>query len=155
MRVTDVITAGGILVQQSYQTFDAAVRDLVATMVQQGQVPASLEIQAVKAICDREQLASTVIVEIGVSVPHARMEGIQGVVGALATSPTAVYYAMASVPIRIMALVLSAPDRAAEHLNVLGSLSLLLQSEDLRHLLEEAKTAGEAFSILQTRGGAP
>jgi mannitol/fructose-specific phosphotransferase system IIA component (Ntr-type) len=149
MRVTDVITAGGILVQQSCQTFEGAVRDLVATMVQQGQVPRALEVPAVKAICDREQMASTVIVEIGVSVPHARMEGIQGVVCALATSPTAVYYAMTSVPITIMALVLSAPDRAGAHLNVLGSLSLLLQSESLRHGLQEAKTAGQAFSILQ------
>jgi mannitol/fructose-specific phosphotransferase system IIA component (Ntr-type) len=82
------------------------------------------------------------------------MEGIQGVVGALATSPTAVYYAMASVPITIMALVLSAPDRATEHLNVLSSLSILLQSENLRHGLQEAKDAGQAFSILQPRGGA-
>lgn len=154
MRVTDVITAGGILVQRPCQTFEAAVRDLVAAMVQQGQVSSTLEVQAVKAICDREQMASTVIVEIGVSVPHARMEGIQGVVGALATSPTAVYYAMASVPITIMALVLSAPDRAAQHLNLLGSLSLLLQSENLRRRLQEAEDAGQAFAILQTRMGA-
>jgi mannitol/fructose-specific phosphotransferase system IIA component (Ntr-type) len=153
MRVTDIITAGGILVQRPCQTFEGAVRDLVATLVQQGQVPASLEVQAVRAICDREQMASTVIVEIGVSVPHARMEGIRGVVGALATSPTAIYYAMASVPITIMALVLSAPDRAAEHLNVLGSLSILLQSEKLRHGLEEAKDASQAFAILRTRVG--
>jgi mannitol/fructose-specific phosphotransferase system IIA component (Ntr-type) len=154
MRVTEFISPGGILVQQSPRTFEAAVRGLVATMVQQGQVPLSLEVEAVKAICDREQVASTIMVEIGVSVPHARMEGIQGVVGALATSPTAVYYAMASVPITIMALVLSAPDRATEHLNVLSSLSILLQSENLRHGLQEAKDAGQAFSILQPRGGA-
>lgn len=153
MRVTDIITAGGILVQQSCHTFEGAVRDLVATMVQQGQLPAVLEVQAVKAICDREQMASTVIVEIGVSVPHARIEGIQGVVGALATSPRAIYYAMANVPITIMALVLSAPDRAAEHLNVLSSLSMVLQSENLRQGLQEAKDAGQAFSILQTRVG--
>lgn len=155
MRVTDIITAGGILVQQSCQTFEGAVRGLVARMVEQGQLPAALEVQAVKAICDREQMASTVIVEIGVSVPHARLEGVQGVVGALATSPTAVYYAMASVPITIMALVLSAPDRAAEHLNVLGSLSMLLQSEALRTGLQEAEDASQAFAILQTRVGAP
>jgi mannitol/fructose-specific phosphotransferase system IIA component (Ntr-type) len=153
MRVTDVITADGILVQRPCQTFEGAVRDLVGTMVRQAQVPRSLEAQAVKAICDREQMASTVIVEIGVSVPHARMEGIQGVVCALATSPTAVYYAMTSVPITIMALVLSAPNRATEHLNVLGSLSLLLQSEKMRHGLQEAKTANQAFSILQTGVG--
>jgi mannitol/fructose-specific phosphotransferase system IIA component (Ntr-type) len=61
---------------------------------------------------------------------------------------------MAGVPITIMALVLSAPDRAAEHLNVLGSLSLLLQSEELRYGLQQAKNAGEAFAILQTRLGA-
>jgi mannitol/fructose-specific phosphotransferase system IIA component (Ntr-type) len=153
MRVTDIITVGGIRVQQSCQSFEGAVRDLVTAMVQQGQLPVFLEGQAIEAICDRERMASTVIVEIGVSVPHARIEGIQGVVGALATSPTAVYYAMANVPITIMALVLSARSLAAEHLNVLSSLSLVLQSGDLRQALQEAKDAGQAFSILQAGVG--
>ena len=86
--------------------------------------------RAVRAVCDREAMASTAIVEIGVSVPHARLDGVAGVIAALGRTPTALYYATAGVPISIMVLVFSAPDLIGEHLNTLASISMLLQSAD-------------------------
>jgi mannitol/fructose-specific phosphotransferase system IIA component (Ntr-type) len=152
MLASDIIDSGGILLRQPCASFENAVGALVTTLVERGRVPAALHQSAVRAICDREELASTAIVEIGVSVPHARVSGIQGVIGAIAASPTAVYYAMASVPISIVALVLSGPDRAAEHLNVLASLSMLLQSDVLRRKLREAT---DPNAVLTAIGAAP
>ena len=61
-------------------------------------------------------------------------------IAALAATPTALYYAMAGVPISIMVLVFSAPDLVGEHLNTLASISLLLQSPTLRRRLEQPPT---------------
>jgi mannitol/fructose-specific phosphotransferase system IIA component (Ntr-type) len=121
---------------------------LVGILVERGRIPAALRQAAVRAVYERESMASTAIVEIGVSVPHARVSGVQGVVGAIAASPTAVYYAMASVPISIVALILSGPDRAAEHLNVLASLSMLLQSDAVRRKLREASDPNAALAAI-------
>jgi hypothetical protein len=45
----------------------------------------------VRAVCVREAVASTAIVEIGVSVPHARLAGVVGVIAGPAATPTALY----------------------------------------------------------------
>jgi PTS system nitrogen regulatory IIA component len=148
MLASDIIDSGGILLRQPCDSFERAVDALVRVLVERGRIPAELHQVAVKAVCDRESMASTAIVEIGVSVPHARLSGVEGVVGGIAASPTAVYYAMAGVPISIVALILSPPDRAAEHLNVLASLSMLLQSDAVRRKLREASDPTAALAAI-------
>lgn len=155
MFASEIIDSGGILLQQPCLSFERTVEALVAVLVERGRIPAALRQAAVEAVCEREEMASTAIVEIGVSVPHARVAGVEGVVGAIAASSTAVYYAMASVPISIVALVLSGPDRAAQHLNMLASLSILLQSDVVRRKLREANDASDALAAIGAVPAAP
>ena len=149
MIVVDLVEAGGILLRPPCATFEEAVRSLVDSLVTQGRLRASFREAAVRAVCEREQIASTAVVEIGVSVPHARLTGVEGVMAALAASPTGLYHAMAGVPISIMALVLSGQDLAAEHLNVIAGLSILLQSHSVRHDLEHASDVRAAVAVLR------
>jgi mannitol/fructose-specific phosphotransferase system IIA component (Ntr-type) len=151
-RATDIIEAGGILLCERSTTFEDAVRLLIDNLVERELLSPRLRDEAVTAVCERERLASTAMVEIGVSIPHARVEGIQGVIGALAASPSAVYHAMAGVPISIVAVILSAPNSAGEHLNVLASLSLLLQSQAVRRGIEQAGDAAAALAVLRAQG---
>ena len=153
MRVSDILAAGGLIIQPSWVTFDDAVDGLVASLVHNGQLPATLAGAAVRAVRERERVANTAIVEIGVSIPHARLDGVCGVVAAIAGSPTAVYYHMERVPITLMVLVLSAPDRAGEHLNFLSKMSMLLQSESLRYALRHAPDHGTALAALRAQPG--
>lgn len=152
MRAAELIAAGGVLLRPPCGSFEEAVAGLVDTLVEHNQLPAAVRARAIDAVIGREAVASTAIVEIGVAVPHARVEGVEGVVAALAASPTALYYAMAGVPISVMVIVLSAPELVGEHLNTLASVSLLLQSAALRRGLEHAGDAGVALRLL--RGGA-
>lgn len=153
MQLSVLLAAGGLIIQPPWQTFDEAVRGLVEELVAQGRIPESLGDGAVSAVTEREFMASTAIVEIGVSIPHARIAGIAGVIVALAVSPTAVYSAMTGVPISIMALVLSAPDMAGEHLNALAALSMLLQSESVRQELRHAPDAAAALAVVRAQEG--
>ncbi len=151
MQVADVIGAGGILLRPPCGTFEEGVRGLVDVLVEHDRIAPSLRDEAVRAVCERERMASTAMVEIGVSVPHARLKGVDGVAGALAASPTAVYYAMTGVPIFIMVLILSAPDLVGEHLNLLAGFSILLQSESVRRRLQQATDAAGALTILRAQ----
>ncbi len=151
MLLTDILETRGIVIRPPWKTFEQAVRGLVGSLVDSGNLSPSLAEKAVGAVCERERMQSTVMVEIGMSVPHARVPGVEGVVAALAVSPTAVYYAMRNVPISIMALVLSSPDLAAEHLNLLADVSMRLQSEKLRSALQHAVDAGAALAILRAQ----
>jgi mannitol/fructose-specific phosphotransferase system IIA component (Ntr-type) len=153
MRLSETFEAGGVIVAPPWRTFEEAVRGMVTQLVASGQVEATLGETAMRAICEREATCSTAIVEIGVSVPHARMEGIKGLVAAFATSPTAVYLETAGVPIRIMVLVLSAPELAAQHLQFLAKISMLLQSESVRQTLLNASDSSVALAFLRAREG--
>jgi mannitol/fructose-specific phosphotransferase system IIA component (Ntr-type) len=153
MRAVEIIREGGILLQPPCGTFEKAVGALVDVLIANHRLSAALRERAVRAVCEREAVASTAIVEIGVSVPHARLEGVAGVVAALAAAPAALYYAMAGVPISIMVLVFSAPDRIGEHLNALASISLLLQSASVRRGLGHAADVEAALQILRGQNG--
>lgn len=153
MRAAALIESGGILLRPPCRTFEESVRALVDLMIGNHRVPATLREPAVRAVCDREAIASTAIVEIGVSVPHARLAGVAGVVAALAASPGGLYYAMAGVPISVMVLVFSAPELTGEHLNVLASVSMLLQSSGVRRALEHAADLAAATRILRGENG--
>lgn len=155
MRAVEIIEKGGILLAPPCATFEGAVGALVDTLIANDRLPGAMRQGAVRAVCEREALASTAIVEIGVSVPHARLPGVSGVIAALAATPTALYYATAGVPISIMVLVFSAPDLVGEHLNTLASISLLLQSPTLRHNVEQAADTDQALRTLRGTNGQP
>ncbi len=148
-RVVDIIESGGVLLSPSYSNFSGVVEGLVDTLIARGQIESRYRDEAVRAVCERERLSSTVMVEIGVSIPHARVRGVKGVIGALAVSPVGVYQAMAGLPISIMVLVLSSPDLAGDHLNILAGLSMLLQSEVVRQGIINAADEAAAIEILR------
>jgi mannitol/fructose-specific phosphotransferase system IIA component (Ntr-type) len=150
-RVNDTVAVTPVIVARPWPSFEDTVGGLIAELVAAGHLPASLSDAATRAILDRERMASTELVEIGVSIPHARLEGVHGIVAVLAVSPLAVYYAHADaeVAISIMALVLSSPALAGQHLNFLSSLSLTLQSPTTRSKLRHAATAAQVAAQLQ------
>ena len=153
MRAVEIIANGGILLAPPCGTFEQVISGLVDTLIANRRLPDAMRHEAVRAVCDREAMASTAVVEIGVSVPHARLSGIAGVIGALAATPTALYYATAGVPISIMVLIFSAPDLIGEHLNTLASISMLLQSAALRRGIEHAPDCDTALRILRGQNG--
>jgi mannitol/fructose-specific phosphotransferase system IIA component (Ntr-type) len=151
--VVELIATGGLLLQASSGSFEDAVSRLVDLLIANGQLDGGLRQGAVNAICQREATASTAVVEIGVAVPHARLAGVAGVVAALAASPTVLYDAMAGVPISIMVVVLSAPERVEEHLNALAGASLLLQSARVRSAVRHTADRATALRILSGEHG--
>src|SRR5215468_2238052 len=155
MRTVETIERGAILLRPACRTFDATVGALVDALIANQRLDPALREHAVQAVCEREAVASTAIVEIGVSVPHARVPGVAGVVAALAAAPSALYYAMTGVPISIMVLVFSAPELVGEHLDMLAGVSLLLQSATLRRGLEHATDASAALRVLRGENGQP
>ena len=149
MRVSDALAASAIIVQPKWETLDDAVTGLVEQLAASGRLPRQLVQAAVVRIQEREAAASTAMVDIGVSIPHARLDGVSEVIAAIAVSPQAVYHVADGLPISIVALVLSSPSLSGEHLNFLSSLSLLLHSGRLRERLRNAATPDEVVRLIR------
>jgi mannitol/fructose-specific phosphotransferase system IIA component (Ntr-type) len=148
-RVSDALSAESVLVQPAWGDLDETIRQLVARLVTAGRIPAALAAEAVRSIQEREAVASTAMVDIGVSIPHARLDGVAGIVAAMAVSPQAVYNAGNRLPISIVVLVLSSPALTGEHLSFLSSLSMLLQSARVRQRLRNAETPQEVEHVIR------
>ena len=149
MRVSDALVSSAIVVRPAWRTLDDAIAGLVDRLVASARLPEGLAPVAVARIHEREAMASTAMVDIGVSIPHARVDGVTGVVAAIAVSPRAVYEVAQGLPISIVALVLSSPSLSGEHLNFLSSLSLLLQSARLRERLRNAATPDDVLRLIR------
>ncbi len=145
-----MVAAGGVMIRPEWETFEDTVSGLVERLVVSGRLASHLAALAVRRIHEREAVASTAMVDIGVSIPHARLEGISGIVAAMAVAPQAVYHVGDGMPISIVVLVLSSPDLVGEHLNFLASLSMLLQSARFRQRVRNAATAEEVERLVRT-----
>jgi PTS system nitrogen regulatory IIA component len=152
MMVSDALV-GQPIVRPVWGSFDDTIAGLVEHVVACGRLPVTLAAQAVQRIREREMIASTAMVDIGVSIPHARLDGIDGIAAAIAVSPTAVYQLADGLPISIVVLVLSSPSLTGEHLHFLSSVSLLLQSAQIRHQLRTAASPRDVLRLVRASEG--
>lgn len=148
IRVSDTLV-GEPIIRPAWRSLDDAIAGLVEQVVAGDRLPATLAAQAVQRIREREVMASTAMVDIGISIPHARLAGIDGVAAAIAVSPTAVYQLADGLPISIVVLVLSSPSLTGEHLNFLSTLSMLLQSAHIREQLRNASSPQAVLRLIR------
>ena len=137
-----------VAVGPGWRTFPATVEGLVDLLVAGGALAARSRGAAVRAVAAREASSSTALLEIGVGVPHARLDEVQQETVALAVDRDGLYEAVPTVPIHIVALVLSPPAAADEHLRILASIATRLRSSTLRAALLDAPDPAAAFATL-------
>jgi len=137
-----------IAVNPPWRTFGETIDGLLDRLVAGGLLAASTKADAAAAIRAREAEASTAMLEIGIGVPHARVDALEAPVVALAVSTAGLYEAAPTVPIRIVALVLSPSTSLEEHLRTLADIATLLRSTELRATLLRATDAGAALAVL-------
>ena len=138
-----------VRIAPSWRTFDETIAGLVALFVAVHLLPEAAERPAVDAVIAREREASTALLDIGVGVPHARLVEVARPIVALAVARDGLYEAVPTVPIQIVALVLSPPGSGAHHLRLLSGIATLLRSSELRARLVVAPDPGDALATLR------
>jgi mannitol/fructose-specific phosphotransferase system IIA component (Ntr-type) len=153
VRVSDTLVDGTVIVGAAWGTFEATIAQMVDRLVSSGRLAPTLAAEAVRRIREREAIAGTAMVDIGVSIPHARLEGVDRLVAAMAVSPGAVYQVADGLPISIVVLVLSSPHLTGEHLNFLSEASMILQSVRTRDRLRHASAPAEVLRVVRASEG--
>ena len=148
------LRAAQIAIAPGWQGFGATVDGLIDRLSEAGLLSSETGTAAGRAVRAREAEASTAMLEIGVGVPHARIAGLDTPVVALAVASTGLYEAAPTVPIRIVALVLSPIAAIEDHLRMLADIATMLRSSELRTLLLRARDEATALEALRhfTRG---
>jgi nitrogen PTS system EIIA component len=140
-----------VQIDPPWRTFDDTIAGLVDTLVASAQLPAGSAAAAIEAVLAREAEASTALLDIHTGIPHGRLPLLTGAAVALAVSPTGLYEAVPTVPIQIVALVVSPPETGTDHLETIAGVATLLRSAELRGELLAAQTGTEALAVLRRR----
>ena len=102
-----------------------------------------------KAILRREELGSTGIGK-GVAVPHAKVTGITGTVGALGRSRDGVSFnSLDGQPVQLIFLLISSPEEVEMHLRVLRKVTALIKDDDFCNFLKRAGDRDELADLLR------
>ena len=101
-------------------------------------------------VAERERLGSTGFGH-GVAIPHARIEGLPGIVGAFARLVQPVdYQAIDELPVDLVFLLLSSVDAGAEHLKALARVSRTLRDARFLAKLRGAGSRDALYALFAT-----
>lgn len=153
MKFSKVFSKDGIIPELTAARKEDAIRELVAQLASSGTIAKDLATAAEKAVLRREELGSTGIGK-GVAVPHAKIAGIKGVVGALGRSTDGVSFnALDGQPVHLIFLLISSPDEAESHLKALRKVTALLKDDDFCAFMRRANSqVGLADLLLEAEG---
>ena len=135
--IVDLLRETTILPRSRAISSKAILSDLAELAANESDLDARRVFDAVLA---REKLASTGVGE-GVAIPHARLEGLDRMVGAFARLETPVDFdAIDNQPCDLIFMLLAPEGAGADHLRALAKVSRVMRQEGLRKDLRTAQT---------------
>ena len=144
MQITDLLTVAQVRVPLRAKSRDEALGELAELL---GSRRGAAPIQAVANALRAREAVSTTAVEHGVALPHARVEGIDGVQAAIALAPDGIQWGDRSVTIAVM--LVSAPSAAPLHLKALAKIARLLHDPGAVARVIAARTDEELFAVIK------
>lgn len=103
----------------------------------------------IEVLWEREKLGSTAIGD-GIAIPHGKLPGIRGVVGAFARHPAGVdFESLDGLPTQLFFLLVAPEDSVGQHLKALARVSRLLKDAAFRQQLLAAPERGELFRLIR------
>jgi len=148
MKFRDFLRRDAVVYDMQATDKRAALEELVEALAAVKAVKKSDAPAIVSALVKRENLGSTGIGR-GVAVPHARIDCIRKVVGALGRSEAGVpFNALDGKPVHVLFLMLSSPDNTADHLAALERVARILKDETFCRFLRQARGQEDLLDLI-------
>lgn len=149
MKLSDFVVREAILVDLKATVKEEAIREIVRSLQDAGQIAEGDVEGVIRAILGREELGSTGIGQ-GVAVPHTRHPTVHRLVGTVALSRHGVdFAALDGDPVNIFFLLVSPPNQPGDHLRALENISRHLKDERFVSFLRQAKTREAVVELLE------
>ena len=149
MKLSEFFASENIVAELAATRKEDAIQEMVRQLCASGSLPKTQSAAVEKAILRREELGSTGIGK-GVAVPHAKVIGIKGVIGAFGRSRQGVdFNSLDGQPVYLVFLLVSAPDTVEPHLEALRKITALLKDEDICSFLRRAASRQEMADLLR------
>lgn len=151
MDIADLLADDGVVLRGGASSKRQALHAIAEVA---SQVLALPEARVLEALLEREALGSTGL-GAGVAVPHARLPGLERVVGVFVRLDTPVAYgSVDDRPVDLLFALFAPPSDGAEHLRALAAVSRAMRAPELREQLRQARTS-DAIRALFVRDSVP
>lgn len=127
---------------------DEAVHEILDTLVEAKQLEQEKVEPVLRDIVQRETLGTTAIGR-GVAVPHARLDHLDRTIIGVGLSDDGVeFHALDGAPVHAIFLVLGSEEKSDEYIDVMKSISEMIQTEDFRRFLFRAEDRAEVVDLM-------
>lgn len=148
MKLSDFVVREAIVVDLQATTKEAAIREIIGSLLSAGCLAESDQESIIRAILNREELGSTGIGQ-GVAVPHTRSSTVSRLLCTVALSRKGVEFAaLDGDPVDILFLLVSPVDQPGAHLRALEKISRHLKDERFVSFLRQSKTREQVIDLL-------
>ena len=148
MKFADFVSTQAIKAELSSDDKEGVIRELVASLVEAGEVKADEQDGIIQAIMKREELGSTGIGR-GVAVPHTKHPSVEKLVGTVGVSVDGVDFdSLDGEKVQLLFLLISPPDRPGDHLRALENISRQLRDDTFCRFLKQSRTSEDIQQLL-------
>jgi PTS system fructose-specific IIA component/PTS system nitrogen regulatory IIA component len=148
MKFSDFVVAPAIRAEIAADDKPSVIQEMVASLAASGAVRQEDAAGIVAAIMKREELGSTGIGR-GVAVPHTKHPSVSKLIGTVGISHHGVDFdSLDGEKVHLMFLLISPPDRPADHLRALENISRQLRDDTFCRFLKQAHATSEIQQLL-------
>jgi mannitol/fructose-specific phosphotransferase system IIA component (Ntr-type) len=148
MKLLDFVVPEAIIVDLQATGKEEAIREIIQSLHDAGQLQAADMGDIIKAILNREALGSTGIGN-RLAVPHSRHTKVGRLIGTIAISRKGVEFdALDKEKVDVLFLLLS-PPQPGDHLRALEKISRQLKDSQFVSFLRQAKTQQAVIDLLK------
>jgi nitrogen PTS system EIIA component len=143
--LTDLVAPDAILPRLTATSRRQALQMMADALARTANIDARA---AFEAVLMRERLSGTGMGE-GVAIPHAQVAGVPRPIGCFARlDPPHDFDAMDARPADLVFMLLTPPNRSADHLKALARVSRFLRKAETRDKLRQARGAAELRALI-------
>ena len=149
MKLSDFVVPDAILPDIEVESKEDAIRSMVKSLKDTGNIKPEDEEDIVAAVLKREELGSTGIGN-GVAVPHTKHPSVDRLIATVALTKDGVDFAsLDGEAVHILFLLVSPPDRPGDHLRGLENISRHLRNPNFCNFLRQSKTKEDVIELLK------
>ena len=149
MKLTDFVVAKAVLTDLQVDSKESAIRAMVESLKDAGEIPAEATEGIIAAVIKREELGSTGIGN-GVAVPHTKHASVSRLVATVALAKNGVAFAsLDGDPVYVLFLLVSPPDRPGDHLRGLETISRHLREQNFCKFLRQSRNTDDVMDLLR------
>ncbi len=148
MRFADFVCREAVIPDLQASDKEGVIQEMLEALQRCGAIKSEEAPSIFKAIMKREELGSTGLGR-GVAVPHIKHPSVESLVGTVAVSHQGVdFAAMDGEPVHVFILLVSPPDRTAEHLRALENIIKQMRNDTFLRFLQQANTKEDILQVL-------